>query len=50
MTITAWVLIVTFWGDAIMSQEFTSKENCMAAGQALKEEKGRSIVFICSEK
>lgn len=48
--ITAWVLIVTFWGDAITTAEFNTKERCEAAGRAIRAEKGISIVFVCAEK
>lgn len=49
--IMAWVMLATFWGDAVMSQEFTSYETCMAAGQKLVAAHGHSrFVFICSQK
>lgn len=48
--IVAWVMIATFWRDAVMSQEFTTYENCMAAGQKMVEAKSSKFVFICSEK
>jgi hypothetical protein len=50
MTIAAWVMLATFWGDAVLSQEFTSYENCMTAGRKMQEAKNNSFVFICSEK
>lgn len=46
-----WVLIMSFWTDAILSQEFTSQERCESAGRAMQEQiGGRSVRFICSLK
>jgi hypothetical protein len=45
-----WVMIATFWGDAVLSQEFTSYENCMQAGEKMREAKNSQFIFICSEK
>lgn len=43
------VKILTFWGDAITTQEFTSQTACEQAGIEIKQ-KLNSIKFVCVQK
>lgn len=49
-TAALWVMLATYWGDAAISQEFTSYENCQAAGQKIQAATSTRFVFICSQK
>lgn len=43
------VMILTFWGDAITTQEFTSQAACEQAGIEIKQ-KLNAIKFVCVQK
>ncbi len=49
-TTVIWVMLATFWGDAVVSQEFTSYQNCMNAGNKMQQAKNNMFVFVCTEK
>lgn len=43
------VMILTFWGDSVTTQEFTSQAACEQAGVAAQQKLNR-IKFVCVQK
>lgn len=44
------VMILTFWSDAITTQEFTSQVACEQAGAVAQQKLNRRIEFVCVQK
>lgn len=48
------IMIMTLWGDSMITQEFSTYEKCVTAGEAMRAikqtPKRQPIQYICVEK
>jgi len=50
LTVKVWVMIMTYWGMSLTTQEFTTQANCIKAGTEMIKIKGSKISFVCVPK